>query len=493
MNEVDFIGVFKVLLPEAVLTITALLVLMLDFTAGQDHPLANRMRMAGFMTALGCVAAVGVIWGFPPVAVSNVPLIEINAHIQHYKIALLIITLAVALLAIETDFTTHVGEYFALLLFATIGFLLLVSANNLLLLFIALELASLSLYLLTALDKQRPQSAEAGLKYFLFGGMAAACLLFGLSIFYGVSGHFYSADVGQHLPRGPLPVDPLMAVAMVLVLGGFAFKIAVVPFHLWAPDAYQGAPAPSAAVVASGSKVASFIALFGLVFAAMGPLGGNAHWSQFAAGWKPLLALMAALSMVWGNLAALIQNNVRRLLAYSAIAHSGYAVLAILTQQQAALAYYVITYSLAIVGAFGVIAIVERASGGAELAHFNGLARRSPLLAGALMIFLLSLAGIPPLAGFFGKFYIFLEALRDGPTRAGQPTMGLLYMVVLAIVMSTVSLYYYLQVLKRTHTTEPDKNAAPLPLTLGTWVTALLAAAVILLGCFPDWLLKWFR
>lgn len=492
MNEVDYIGVFKALLPEAVLTVTALLVLLLDLIHGRGRPVATRMRQAGGLTALGCAGAGALLLAFPPVSSINVPLLHITEHTPLYQAALVALTLAVALLAADTDFTPHAGEYFALLLFATIGFLLMVSTTHLLLLFVALELASLSLYLLTALDQRHPQSAEAGLKYFLFGSMAAAAMLFGFSLLYGVSGQLEFAEVARHMLRGPLYLDPLVAVAMVLVLGGFAFKIAVVPFHWWAPDAYQGAPAPSAALIASGSKVASFLVLFWLVSLALGPWAGNAAWGHFAAGWKPLLALLAALSMVLGNLAALVQRNVRRLLAYSAIAHSGYAVLGVLAQQETALAYYVCTYGLTLVGAFGVVAVVERHGGGAQLADFNGLARRSPVLAGALMIFLLSLAGIPPLAGFFGKFYVFLEVLRvPGPGRG--LALGHLYLVILAIAMSAVSLYYYLQVLKHAYGAEPPENAPPLRTTLSTWVVAALAAAVLALGCFPQWLLQFLR
>lgn len=493
MNDAAYLTLWQALLPEAVLTLAALAVLTQDLILGRGLPVLQRMRRAGGTAALGCAAAAAAALSVTSPESLRVPLFHLTSLALHWKIALLGLTLAIALLAAETDFTPHAGEYFALLLLATVGLLLLVSAHNLLMLFVALELASLCLYLLTALDKRQPRAAEAGLKYFLFGSMAAAGMLFGFSLLYGLTGQFEFVAIAQNLPRGPLPVDPLMALALVLVLGGFAFKIAVVPFHLWAPDAYQGAPAPSAALIASGSKVASFLALYAMVTTVFQSVSGQAHWGHFAPGWKALLALMAALSMVLGNLAALGQRNVRRLLAYSAIAHSGYAVLGVLAQQPAALAYYLLTYSLAVVGAFGVVAIVERHAGGAELEHFNGLARRSPLLAGSLLVFLLSLAGIPPLAGFFGKFYVFLEALRDDSLPGGRSAMGWLYLVILAIVMSAVSLYYYLQVLKRAYAAEPPPGAEAPPAGLSLWVLAALALAVLGFGCFPDWLLSWLR
>src|SRR5712691_11265929 len=230
-----------------------------------------------------------------------------------------------------------------------------------------------------------------------------------------------------------------------MTLIGFAFKIAAAPFHLWAPDAYQAAPIPTAAFIASASKVASFVVLGKIVLIGFGSHAGDAAWHAMIAGWSPVLALLAALSIVIGNLVALAQKNVRRLLAYSAVAHAGYTLLGLVANGRdgfSATLFYTTIYAITLVGAFGVVALVRRETGGDELINFSGLWSRSPLLAGCMSIFMLSLAGLPPLAGFFGKFYLFSVAFRAGDNH------GLLWLVVLALLGSFISLYYYLIVLK---------------------------------------------
>ena len=255
---------------------------------------------------------------------------------------------------------------------------------------------------------------------------------------------------------------------------------------MWAPEVYQGAPTASAGFIASSSKVASFYALFVVFGVGLAGTSGSAAWGSFSAGWAPLLALLAALSMVWGNLAALAQSSVRRLLAYSAIAHAGYMLIALVAhspQSTAAVVYYVITYAVATLGAFGVLSAMENEKPD-RMEDFAGLARRAPGLAFCLLIFLLSLAGVPPLAGFFGKFYVFASALR------GTGHFGLLWLVLLALLMSVVSFYYYLKVLKQAYVSEPAEGAGALSVPFATslmvWFTAAL---VVLLGCWPEWLL----
>ena len=228
---------------------------------------------------------------------------------------------------------------------------------------------------------------------------------------------------------------------------GFGFKVAAVPFHLWAPDAYEGAPTPSAAFIASGSKVASFFIFAKVMMIGFAGAEGSGAWRDYASGWVPVIAIVAGLSMILGNLVAIVQSSVKRLLAYSAIAHAGYMLLGVLShdkQAVASLIYYAVTYGLTTIGAFGVVAVVEDRAGDDKLSSFAGLSRRAPVISFCMMIFMLSLAGIPPLAGFFGKFYVFTAALKTG-----APNLGLLWLVILAIAMSAVSLYYYLQVLKQ--------------------------------------------
>src|SRR5438128_4137116 len=268
--------------------------------------------------------------------------------------------------------------------------------------FIGLELLGLSLYVMAAFDKTDLRSAEAGLKYFLFGSMSSAFTLFGISLIYGMSGTTGLAAISLKLAI--TPVQPLLAVGIVMTLIGFAFKIAAAPFHLWAPDAYQGAPGPTAAFIASGSKVASFFIAAKVMMIGFHGAEGSAAWRAAAPGWVPVVAIGATLSVILGNLAAIVQSSVRRLLAYSAIAHAGYTLVGLLShngQGLASVIYYSITYALTTLGAFGVVAVVQEKTGGDKLSDFAGLSRREPVLAFCMLIFMLSLAGIPPLAGFF--------------------------------------------------------------------------------------------
>jgi NADH-quinone oxidoreductase subunit N len=339
---------------------------------------------------------------------------------------------------------------------------------------------------MTAFDKTDVRSAEAGLKYFLFGSTASAFTLFGLSFIYGLTGTTGLAAIGQNLPAGP--ISQLLMVGLVMTLVGFAFKIAAAPFHLWAPDAYQAAPVPSAAFIASGSKVASFVVLGKIVLVGFGPVHGSAAWHAMIGGWIPVLAALAALSIVIGNFVALAQSNVRRLLAYSAVAHAGYTLLGLVAGGRdgfAATLFYTTIYALTLVGAFGVVALVRRETGGDDFSNFSGLRSRSPLLAGCMAIFMLSLAGIPPLAGFFGKFYLFAVAMRAGEHQ------GLLWLVALALFGSLISFYYYLIVLKVIFADEPSASA-PQPASRLTFdellqraALSVLAVAVVLLGTTP--------
>jgi len=367
----------------------------------------------------------------------------------------------------------------------------LISSQNILLIFISLELLSLSLYILAAFSKRSTRSAEAALKYFLFGGMSAAFMLFGLSLVYGVTNAINLPQIAAAV-TGP-SLDPLLIVAMIMVIIGFGFKVAAVPFHFWVPDVYQGAPTPSAALIASTSKIAGIVIFYQvMVIGFAGSEGSGATGGDYLAGWVPTLSLLAALSMLLGNLVAIMQTSVRRLLGYSAIAHVGYMLLALLThtdQAYQALLYYAITYALTTIGAFAVVAVVEHATGSDQLANFAGLSRRAPVLSFCMFIFLLSLAGIPPLAGFFGKFYLFTATLAAAPRN-----FGLLWLVVLAIAMSAVSLFYYLQVLKRIYVADVPPGADPIPTPFITQaVICIIALGVILLGCAPNLLIGWLQ
>ncbi len=439
----SYLGVLKLALPETIVVITALAVLGADVLTMRDLDRRIRLVIGALICSVGCVAAIAWMLIMPQQANLQHGMLVADSLTQLVKCVLLVLAIFTALISIETDFTDHVGEYFALVLLAVVGMMFLVSSEDILMIFISLELTSLSLYILTAFNKQNVKSAEAALKYFLFGGMAAAFTLFGLSLLYGISDSTNLADIARGVAERAVQtvkagdgavrtvMDPLLIVAIVTTVIGFGFKVAAVPFHLWAPDAYEGAPTPSAALIASGSKVASFFIFAKVMAIGFAGVEGSGAWRSYAAGWAPVLAVLAAASMVLGNLVALVQRSVKRLLAYSAIAHAGYMLLAVLShdrQSLASMVYYTATYGLSTVGAFGVVSVVQQQTGGDAMSDFAGLSRRAPVAAFCMMVFMLSLAGIPPLAGFFGKFYIFASAVSrhniDGSCAGGSCGFG---------------------------------------------------------------------
>lgn len=481
----SYLEVLRLAAPEGILVVAALAILGVDVGVVRHEPRASRLAFANVLALFGC--GLSFIWMMLPGHPGAVGgMLVVSPLTQLVKQSLLVLSVLTLLQSVETKFSEHIGEYFALVLLATVGMMLVVSAEDTLMIFVALELTSLSLYALTAFNKADPDSAEAALKYFLFGSVAAAFALFGLSLLYGATGATALSGIAAALKGKAL--TPLVTVALVMIVTGFGFKVAAVPFHLWAPDAYQGAPTPVAALIASGSKVAGFFILAKVMMLGFAGLEGSGSWGHYAPGWIPLLAVLAVTSMLLGNLAALAQTNVKRLLAYSAIAHGGYVLLGVLAntpQGVAAIVYYAVTYGLTVVGAFGVVAVIEARTGGCRIVDFAGLGKRSPVLAAGMLIFLLSLAGIPPLAGFFGKFYVFAAAAN------GAKELGLLWTVIVALAMSTISLYYYLKVLKQIYVLDAPDDAGPIevPLLSRVLVTAI-AAAVVLLGALPDLILS---
>jgi NADH-quinone oxidoreductase subunit N len=488
MITFSYMDLLHLVLPEVIVVIAALCVLAVDLMFLRTSEVPLRGSIGAVLSLIGCAAAVVWILHSPQSANVLDGILVLNPLTQRVQVALLILTMLTILIFIGSTFTQHISEYLALILLATVSMMFLVSTQNLLLIFLSLELLSLSLYILTAFNKRSARSAEAALKYFLFGGISAAFLLFGFSLLYGVSNSTNLTRIVRSIHGSPL--DPLLVIAIVMTLVGLGFKVAAVPFHFWAPDVYQGAPAPSAAFIASGSKVAGFFIFYQIMVIGLGSTAGSTAWQGYISGWVPVVAIVATLSMVLGNLVAILQTSVRRLLAYSAVAHGGYMLLAILShtdQSLSALLYYAITYALTVIGAFGVVALVEEKSGGDTLSDFAGLSRRAPVPAFCILIFLLSLAGIPPLAGFFGKFYLFSAVLTSMP----EP-LGLLWLVVLAIAMSAVSLYYYLKVLKYIYVTDPPTGATLIRVPiLRQVILCLIALTVVLLGCAPNLLLRW--
>lgn len=491
-SGVSYLWLLQLTLPQIAVTVGALLALTADLTAMRKTAMQLRWRVGSLIACAGCAAAILLLFFYPQQGSFGDGMLIATPLTRVVETALLVLAAFTTLLSDGSSFTEHVGEYLAAILFGTAGMMFLVSSENFLVIFISLELLSLSLYILAAFNKHSRQSAEAALKYFLFGGMSAAFLLFGISLLYGLTGSINLVAINRAIEAQPL--SPMLAIAIVMTVTGFGFKVAAVPFHLWAPDAYQGAPTPSAAFIASSSKVAGFFVFAQVMLVGLAASGGSGAWHGYKAGWAPVIIVVAALSMILGNLAAIVQTSVRRLLAYSAVGHAGYMLLGILAQSTLgvrALVYYVVTYALAAIGAFGVLSALEAGdnTGMDEIADLAGLSRRAPVLSLCMMIFFLSLAGIPPLAGFFGKFYIFTAALAGG-----GGSLSLLWLVILAIVMSAVSLYYYLGVLKQIYVRAVPAGAPPIRNNRTVTVTlCVIALLVLLLGCVPNLLVGWIE
>lgn len=377
------------------------------------------------------------------------------------------------------------SEFFPLLLLSTVGAMTLAAAGDLLSLFIALETMSLGVYCMVGL-RRSPRAAEAAIKYFLLGSFAAALMLFGAALLYGATGHTDLTGIGKAIKTigqagSTVPVAPVL-LALVLTLVGLAFKVSAVPFHMWTPDAYEGAPTPATSFMAVAVKAAAFAVLLRVLVVAF----GDERLMSWGAGWPPALATLAVLSMTVANVVAGRQSSVKRMLAYSSIAHAGYALLGVVATMrsadgQASVLFYLLTYTVSTAGAFG--ALILCGSRGAEATSYEdlaGIAKRHPASALAFSVFLLSLAGLPPTAGFFGKLYVFRAAIDA----------ELYVLAVVGLLNSLVGAYYYLRVMVFMYMREPAPGAQPaVPMRSAFVSSALVLAAVLVfaLGIAPGW------
>lgn len=376
-------------------------------------------------------------------------------------------------------------EFFPLIMFSTVGAQALAAAGDLVSLFVALETMSLGVYAMIGLRRKSPRATEAALKYFLLGSFAAALLLFGGALLYGVTGHTDLVGIGQklgELGQAESARDTVtVLIALVLTLAGLAFKVSAVPFHMWTPDAYEGAPTPTTGYMAAAVKTAAFAVLLRVLLVSF----GDERLMSWGAGWPPVLAMMAVLSMTVANVVAGRQESVKRMLAYSSIAHAGYALVGVVAAMrapdaEASVLFYMLTYTVSTVGAFGALILCGRY--GAEAISYEDLAgvgKRHPAAALAFTFFLLSLAGAPPTAGFFGKLYIFKVAISS----------ELYVLTVIGLINSVIGMYYYLRVIVYMYMREPAPGAPiAVPMRSGYVATALVIAAllVLALGIAPD-------
>ncbi len=455
------------LLPTLIVLGAAGLVLLLDVgPRALAREVVATVALAGVVGAL--LAALSR-WGKPGRAFHD--MVALDNFALFVDIVICYASALIILLSIDYLRRTgpESGAYYALVLFATAGMTLLAAAADLVVLFLALELMSLSLYVLAGFFKRELAAGEASLKYFILGAFAASFLLYGIALIYGATGTTNLERIAA--AAGRQVHDPLLVIGLGLLLVGLGFKIASVPFHMWAPDVYQGAPTSVTALIATGSKAAAFAALIRVLLVAF--RGAQADWT-------PLFWILAALTMTVGTVVAIAQSNLKRMLAYSSIAHVGYMLIGVVAGGSAgvgAVLFYLLAYTFTTVGTFGVITLCERAGAEAvEVGDYAGLGRRHPVLAAALAVFLLSLIGIPPLAGFVGKFYLFGAAVRT----------GYLWLAVIGVLNSAVAAYYYLRVVVYMYMREPDGAATTrVPSFAGGLALVVALAGIVLLGVIP--------
>lgn len=357
------------------------------------------------------------------------------------------------------------GEFFTILLFTQVGMMFLISARELITLYISLELSTIPLFALAAWKRGDQQSGEAGLKYVVFGALASALLLYGLGVLYGTTGHFELEAI-----RNNISSTPAVWLAAALILSGIGFKLTLTPFHMWAADVYQGAPTPVTAYLSVASKAAGLAFMFQLLFGVFGDQISD---------WKWLIALLATATMTLGNLVAIVQHNIKRFMAFSSISQAGNLILGFLgpyPEGVAAMLFYMLVFVFTNMAVFGVIIFYSDSTGRTQVEEYRGLSRTNPLIALTMALALFGLAGIPPLAGFVGKFFLFSIAAKS----------GMYWLVAVAAINSTISLYYYLRIVRAMYIEPPDNNSFQIPVTFIMRVALLMASlGVVFLGIFP--------
>ena len=465
------------LLPEVAIAVAGLLVLTLDFAV----PAGKRGWLGGVSLVGVAVAAALALRQAPgPRAVVFSGLHVVDMYATFFKLVFLVSAAIVILLSVRflQDQQVPEGEFYALLLFATLGAMLMASAYDLLSLFVGLETLSISTYALCGFLKKDQRCNEGALKYLLMGAFSTGVLLYGMVLLYGFAGGT-GLDAIARAAAMAGPRNPALLMAMVLLAAGFGFKIAAVPFHMYLPDMYEGAPTPVVAYMAGAAELAGMAVILRVFLLAMPTL--QVEWSL-------LFWVLAVLTMTIGNLVAIAQANLKRMLAYSTIAHMGYLLIGPVVGSQlgvAAVLFYSLTYALMTIGAFGMVILLQRGTvRGDQIDDFTGLAQKSPLSAAVMLLFLLSLTGIPPTAGFVGKFYLFAAAVEA----------GYIWLVLIAVVNSAISLFFYMRVVVAMYMRDLPPQGLALSTSSTLRVALLLAAAgTLLLGIFPGPILEFAR
>ena len=477
-------------LPEVILTITILVLIIGDLIVGKEK--------SGWMAIIALVGVAAAFIAVMAQAGGNEHaifsgMLAVDSFAIFFKVLFLLATTFAILLSLASVELAGrgVGEYFTLMLAVTLGMFLMASSTNLVMVYLSIELVSIASFVLAAYIKHARRSSEAGLKYAIYGAFSSGLMLYGFSLLYGMTGtldiYQLSAGISSVAAQNPLAIF----IAILLVMAGFGYKIAAVPFHFWAPDVYEGAPTPVTAFLSVGPKAAGFALLMRFFVTGFSTTGGGEVWYAVSnVNWPQLLAVLAAATMTLGNLIAIVQTNVKRLLAYSSIAHAGYALMGTVVLSQDgyyATMFYLVAYYIMNMGAFLVVIVVEELLGSERIEDYKGLGFRAPVAAVAMGVFLFSLTGLPPTVGFIGKFYLFAALIKGGEQY--------LWLAVVGILNSVISLYYYARILRSMFLRDPDADkSAMLPIpALSVVLLMTLAIPTVLLGVYWEPLANFTR
>lgn len=464
------------IIPELTMVGVGLILMMLDLIVKKKEIVAI-VGIAGVLVAL---FGTYKLFGVSESQAAFAKMFVLDGYAGFFKLifylnVILTICISYKYMAIEK---ANYGEYYALLMFATAGMMIMASAADLIILYLGLELMALSTYILAGLLRNQPRSNEAALKYFFLGAFSSAFLLYGISLTYGLTGTTNLKEIAAAVEILNIAGNPIASLGLIFMIVAFGFKVALVPFHMWAPDVYEGAPTSITAFMSVGPKAAGFAVMGRVLFDAFGGMQDQ---------WTTILIPLAIITMAVGSIIALAQTNIKRMLAYSSIAHAGYMLLGIIAGTPGGLtstANYLMIYTFMNMGAFAIVIMLRREGfQGEDLEDYKGLAKSNPVAAALMLVFMFSLTGIPPTAGFIGKFYVFMEVINAGYT----------YLAVIAVVFSAISAFFYLRVIMYMYMNDPIEevtltNSPPMSFAL-----ALTAAMVLIIGVFPSFLLNLVR
>ncbi len=458
-------------MPEILMTCTALLILMLDLVIKRKETVAFLSIISVAVVSYAMTGSMGAT--FNGMFISD----GYSLFFKWIFILNLMLTILISVKYISVE-KVNFGEYYSLVLFSTLGMMIMASAGDLIVLYLGLELMALSTYVLAGFIRYDIKSNEAAVKYFLLGAFASAFLLYGTSMIYGLTGTTDLKAIAAYIVQNGLSGNPVLTLSMILFAVAFSFKIAAVPFHMWAPDAYEGAPTSVTAFMSVGPKAAGF-AVLGRVF--------MIAFASVKIEWSAILIPIAILTMGVGNIVALSQTNIKRMLAYSSIAHAGYVLLGVISgtaDGMASVLNYLLIYAFMNIGAFAVV-IMLRSEGfkGDNISDYEGLAKTHPLSAALMLIFMFSLTGIPPTAGFMAKFYLFMSAINAGYT----------WIVIIAVIFSAISAYFYLRIVMYMYMKEPKETVQLTTSPAIGLALAITATAVLVIGVLPSTVVNFAR